>query len=263
MAIARHAGWIFVAILLLWIVACVLLPPLPQPQAYHAFADTRALAGIANFWNVVSNAAILLVGLLGLREVTRHRERFVTSNEAWPYAGFFTATVLVALGSTYYHLAPDDARLLWDRLPIALATAALPIALISDHAGPKVALPLLVPALLAGALSALYWRLSALQGPDNLVPYLLLQLLALGAVVLLARQPGRYTRVSDWWTVIGIYVLARLAEVFDTAIYGAGGILSGHTLKHLFAGAASWFIYWHLHTRAPASNHGAMGDRPA
>ena len=42
-----------------------------------------------------------------------------------------------------------------------------------------------LPALLAGAVSAIYWRMSALQGQDNLVPYLLLQLLALGAVVLL------------------------------------------------------------------------------
>jgi hypothetical protein len=239
-AIARHAGWIFAGILLLWIVACLLLPPVSQPQAYHAFADTRAFAGIPNFWNVVSNAAILLVGLLGLHAVTRHGQRFVTSNEAWPYACFFAATVLVALGSTYYHLAPDDARLLWDRLPIALATVALPIALFADHAGPKVALPLLLPALLAGAVSALYWRLSALQGQDNLVPYLLLQLLALGAVVLLASRPGRYTRVSDWWIVIGIYVLARLAEVLDAAIYRAGGELSGHTITHYEA--AFWVL---------------------
>lgn len=241
-AIARHAGWIFAGILLLWIVACLLLPPVSQPQAYHAFADTRAFAGIPNFWNVVSNAAILLVGLLGLHAVTRHGQRFVTSNEAWPYACFFAATVLVALGSTYYHLAPDDARLLWDRLPIALATVALPIALFADHAGPKVALPLLLPALLAGAVSALYWRLSALQGQDNLVPYLLLQLLALGAVVLLASRPGRYTRVSDWWIVIGIYVLARLAEVLDAAIYRAGGVLSGHTLKHFVAALAAFWV---------------------
>ena len=258
-AIARHAGWIFTGTVLLWFVACVLLPPVPQPQEYHAFADTRAFAGIANFWNVVSNAAILLVGLLGLRAVMRHRERFVTSNEAWPYACFFAATVLVALGSTYYHLAPDDARLLWDRLPIALATAVLPIALLSDHAGPKVALPLLLPALLAGAVSALYWRLSALQGPDNLVPYLLLQLLALGAVVLLASRPGRYTRVSDWWTVIGVYVLARFAEVFDAAIYAAGGLLSGHTLKHFVAALAAFWVLRMIRLRravaAPASGN--------
>jgi hypothetical protein len=250
-ATARHAGWIFAATLLLWVVGCVLLPPVPQPQSYHAFADTRAFFGIANFWNVVSNAAILLAGLLGLREVLGHRERFVTPAEIWPYAAFFAATALVALGSTYYHLAPGDARLLWDRLPIALATAALPIALLSDHAGPKVALPLLLPALLAGAISAFYWRMSALQGQDNLVPYLLLQLLALGAVVLLAARPGRYTRVGDWWTVIGIYVVARLAEVLDAAIYAAGALVSGHTLKHVIAALAAFWVLRMIRLRRP------------
>jgi hypothetical protein len=241
-AVARRAGLIFAATLLFWIVACLLLPPLPQPQSYHAFADARAFAGIANFWNVASNVAILLAGLLGLGGVLRRPERFVTRSEIWPYVCFFAATTLVALGSTYYHLAPDNARLLWDRLPIALATAVLPIALLSDHAGPKVALPLVLPALLAGALSAIYWRVSAVHGHENLVPYLLLQLLAVGAVVLLASRPGRYTRTADWWSVIGLYVVARLAEVFDAAIYAAGRILSGHTLKHLVAALAAFWV---------------------
>ena len=31
------------------------LPPIPQDQAYHQFADHRTLLGIPNFWNVVSN----------------------------------------------------------------------------------------------------------------------------------------------------------------------------------------------------------------
>ena len=241
-ASARQAGWILAATLLTWIVACLLLPAIPQPQSYHAFADTRTFAGIANFWNVSSNAPILLAGLLGVVEVMRRRELFIARGEIWPYACFFAATALAALGSTYYHLAPDDARLLWDRLPIALATAVLPIALLSDHAGPKVALPLVLPALLAGTLSALYWRVSALHGQENLAPYLLLQLLALAAIVLLASRPGRYTRVEDWWTVIGVYVVARLVEVFDSAIYAAGGMLSGHTLKHLVAALAAFWV---------------------
>jgi hypothetical protein len=32
----------------------LLLPALPQDQSYHLFADCRAIAGIPNFWNVVS-----------------------------------------------------------------------------------------------------------------------------------------------------------------------------------------------------------------
>jgi hypothetical protein len=250
---AARAGWIFAATVLAWVLGSVLLPGVAQPQSYHAFADARTLAGIANFWNVVSNAAILVAGALGLGELLGHPQRFMTRGEIWPYAAFFGSTVLVSLGSTYYHLAPDDARLFWDRLPIALATAALAIAVWSDHSGSKTVLRLLWPALVAGALSVIWWRLSARSGQDNLVPYLLLQLLAIAGVVWLTFRAGRYSRVTDLWVVMGIYVAARLAEVFDRAIYALGGILSGHTLKHLLAALAAAWVLRMIRLRQPVS----------
>jgi hypothetical protein len=30
-------------------------PPIPQDNAYHLFVDNRTIAGVPNFWNVVSN----------------------------------------------------------------------------------------------------------------------------------------------------------------------------------------------------------------
>lgn len=249
---------VFAGAVLAGVLAAALLPAIPQPQAYHAFADARALLGIPNFWNVVSNAAILVVGLAGLLQLLRHSATFAVRSEIWPYASFFGATTLAAVGSTYYHLAPDDARLLWDRLPIALATAALPIAALSDHAGSKAALPLLIPALLAGAASVIYWRVTAFLGHDNLVPYLLLQLLALAAIALLARLPGRYTRMGDLWLVIGFYAMARLVEVLDRAIYALGGLLSGHTLKHLLAALAAFWVLRMIRLRR--KRHSAISD---
>ena len=251
----RHPGWVFAGALLVWVVGTALLPALPQPQSYHAFADARTIAGVANFWNVASNAPILLVGLLGLREVLAYPQRFVTRDEIRPYAAFFGATALVAFGSTYYHLAPSDARLLWDRLPIAIATTALAIAVWSDHSGSKTILRLLVPALMAGAASVIYWRVSALHGHENLVPYVLLQLLAVGAIVWLACLPGRYTRVRDLWAVIGLYGVARLAEVFDRPIFSVGEILSGHSLKHLMAALAAFWVLRMIRLRHAVAAH--------
>ena len=66
-----------------------------------------------------------------------------------------------------------------------------------------------------------------------------------------------------WWMIFGMYGLAKVFEMGDRAVFEVGGYLSGHTIKHLFAGGASWFIYRHLRTRAPLSNHGATPDRPA
>jgi hypothetical protein len=45
----------------------LLLPPIPQDQSYHQFADQRTIFGIPNFWNVVSNLPFLAVGAAGLR----------------------------------------------------------------------------------------------------------------------------------------------------------------------------------------------------
>jgi len=45
----------------------LLLPPIPQDQSYHEFADQRTILGVPNFWNVVSNLPFLAVGAAGLR----------------------------------------------------------------------------------------------------------------------------------------------------------------------------------------------------
>jgi hypothetical protein len=248
----RIALLAFAGSLLVCVVAAFFLPAIPQPQWYHAFADARAIAGIANFWNVASNAPIGIVGLVGLAGVCGRPGLFVERGEAWGYACFFGAMVLTAIGSTYYHLAPDNPRLLWDRLPIGMATAVLPIAVVSDHFGPRVARPLIAPALAAGAASALYWALSEHAGQGNLVPYLLLQLLAVIALALLAGRAGRYTRGRDLWVVIGIYALARVTEVYDAGIYRAGEILSGHSLKHLLAALAAAWVLRMIRLRTPA-----------
>ena len=91
--------------------------PIAQLPDYHDFADQRALLGIPHFWNLVSNLPFVLVGALGLALL---RGRPPGASAAW--AVMFGATLLVGLGSAYYHLVPGDATLVWDRLPIGVAT---------------------------------------------------------------------------------------------------------------------------------------------
>ena len=44
-------------------VAAALMPRFGQPEAYHAFADQRALFGIPRFGDVASSLAYLIVGV--------------------------------------------------------------------------------------------------------------------------------------------------------------------------------------------------------
>src|SRR5215470_19172555 len=106
---------------MLVIVAAVLTPRIGQPQSYHTFADQRRWLGIPNFGDVISNVPFAIVGIWGLFVMfTPGKLQFVDSRERWPYLVMFASLILTALGSAYYHLAPDNARLVWDRIPIMI-----------------------------------------------------------------------------------------------------------------------------------------------
>src|SRR5581483_12395441 len=92
---------------LLALAGIMALGPIAQDPHYHAFADTRAVFGISNFFNVVSNVPFLIVGIAGMVLCRRDRDRGAST--AWTI--FFGAVALVCLGSSYYHLAPTSATL--------------------------------------------------------------------------------------------------------------------------------------------------------
>ena len=59
----------------------------------------------------------------------------------------------------------------------------------------------------------------------------------------LALFPHRWIRGVDLLVALGWYALAKVFEAFDAPIYALGGVVSGHTLKHLAAAAgAAWLL---------------------
>ncbi len=130
------------------------MPPIAQPLAYHRFADARTLLGLPNFWNVLSNLPFLLVGLAGLRWLLGHpgaSERVL--RPAWLL--LFAGVALVGLGSAWYHLAPSNGALVWDRLPMTLAFMALFSVVIGEHISLRLGRQALWPLLVAGVASVL------------------------------------------------------------------------------------------------------------
>lgn len=245
--------------LVLWLLVAALaglamtLPPIPQPLSYHDFADQRACLGLPHCLDTVSNTLFVLAGAAGLclLRCTRGRAIFLDRREAWPYALFFFGVVLVGFGSGYYHLAPDNDRLLWDRLPIMLAFMAWFAAIVSERVGPRVGMRLLPLLLLAGIGSAVYWSWSEAQGMGDLRPYLLMQLVPVLLIpLLLALYPPRYSGDRITLAVIGLYLLALLFDLSDRAIFDlTGGLVSGHTLKHVAAALAVLGVVLYLHRR--------------
>jgi len=227
---------LLVAVTVVCIVAALLVPPIAQPLHYHRFADSRAFLGIPNFGDAASNAAFFIVGLAGFVIVFRHRAAFERDSERWPYATFFAGLVLTAFGSGYYHLAPDNGRLFWDRLPMTIAFAGLVAGQISDRISVRAGVALLVPMMFVGMASVVFWRATELAGHGNLVPYAVVQGYTMLVLILIASLwPSRYTRGRDLLYVFGWYALAKVCETFDRGIFEIGHVVSGHTLKHLFA----------------------------
>lgn len=223
---------------------------IPQSVNYHAFADTRAMWGVANAGNVLSNAGFLIGGVWAMGFIASRREnlRYLV-----PALALFAASLaLTALGSGYYHLAPSNERLLWDRLPLALACGSLlAAAYIRTHAT-HLTLTLPLAASVLGVATVLWWSLTEARGVGDLRPYILLQAAPLFMVPLWqwrARSPAR-ERI-DFGLAVLLYVLAKMAELGDRAIFEALGVVSGHTLKHLLAAAASFLIVRSLAAPVP------------
>jgi Ceramidase len=239
-------------IILIVVLACaavLFMGPIAQPLSYHQLADQRTFFDIPHALDVASNLPFLVIGLMGLKHCVHRPEREV----CYSWAVFFVGVSFVALGSAYYHWAPDNQRLVWDRLPMAVAFMGLFIGLLSERIDDKIERYWLMPALILGIVSVVYWGCT-----DDLRLYGLVQfgpLLMLPVVLLLFE--ARYTHQRFLLYALVWYAAAKLCEAFDREIFlVTSRIVSGHTLKHLFAAAAVWCVYRMLIEREPVADFG-------
>ena len=234
------------------IVLTLSLPPLPQPPAYHQFADQRGGLGIPNVLNVLSNAPLSLAGALGLGYLARGGGRLravggVSPTVLTAYRLFFLGALLTGLGSAYYHWAPDHQRLVWDRLPMTLCFMAFLTIALSGRIG-AMATRLALPAfVLLGVASVIHWHLSEQNGAGDLRLYLFVQffpMLLIPLMLLLFPPRASPATDGDILAVMGLYGLALIGDRFlDHPLFALGGVISGHSLKHLIAALA---VFWLL-----------------
>lgn len=244
------APLLLIAVAVIMTIIAVFLPPIPQPLSYHNFADHRAWLGIPNFGDVVSNVPFAIVGVWGLSFLfTSGTGKFADPRERWLYIVMFAGLILTAVGSGYYHLAPDNPRLVWDRIPIMIVFMALLAAVIAERVSVDAGMWLFPVLQAAGIGSVLLWQSSELNGHGDLRFYAAVQVYSILVLLLMLLFPTRYTRGSDFAVVVGFYVLAKILEETDRSVFSLGHIVSGHTLKHLAAAAASYWILRMLQKR--------------
>lgn len=239
------------------------LPPIPQPASYHQFADQRRWLGIPNFGNVISNLAFAIVGVCGIAFLRRKGKRpFLDQRERWPYYGVFIGMLLTAFGSAYYHLAPNNVHLVWDRLPMTIVFGSLVAALIAERISVSAGLRLLPWLIAFGAGSVVQWYWNERHGHGDLRVYAAVQAYSALALLVALLLPPRYTRSRDFAVVFVFYLLAKVFETADRQIYSLGHIASGHTLKHLAAAAAGYWIIRMLRLREPMPENSLPVNNP-
>jgi len=217
--------------------------PIRLPEDYHNFADQRSVFLIPNFLDVVSNVPFAVLGIYGFCYLARKKRGpnprdFIAK---LPFLGFFLAIIFVMLGSGYYHWAPADGPLLYDRVPIVIAFMCLFSGFLSDRLNSVSFVLWGIPCLIVLSLCSLGWDLFHAGKGGDLRFYLFVQVCPIVILPIICRlyPHGRLTTEKHLWQMIGWYVLAKFFEYFDPQIFSLTlETLSGHTLKHLAASMA-------------------------
>ncbi len=226
----------------------LLAAPIAQPADYHAFHDARAILGIPNLLNVLSNLPFAFVGALGLLWLAGPFHGLAPELRHC-YLAMFAGIAATAAGSAYYHWHPDNHTLVWDRLPMAIGFMGLYAGFLTERLrlSPRTSAWLLAGLLAYGIASVAYWHATG-----DLRPYIVAQFYPLLTIpILLWLTTAPFTRGSDWLVALAVYVAAKALEHTDGWFYGFGHLVSGHTLKHLAAAAGAWWLYRMLRLRRP------------
>ncbi|KAK6912814.1 hypothetical protein RJ641_022415 [Dillenia turbinata] len=146
-------------VLLCWVLFMFATPKVSHRPKFHLYADMRNFLGVPNTLNVNTNFPFLIVGVLGF-VLCLHGNLLLISlkGEIWGWALFYTGIASVAFGSAYYHLRPDDDRLVWDTLPMMITYSSLFSCVLVERVGTRTGLTCLIGLLLLAILSVAYER---------------------------------------------------------------------------------------------------------
>lgn len=217
--------------------------PVAQWASYHDFAYKTIICGIPNFTDTVSNTTFLLAGIFVL---------FNLKNFSAEYKFFFLAMGVslccLFAGSVFYHLSPNDVRLVWDRLPIASFFSLLFLQILFE-------MKILNLNTKTFKLAVIYWLGSCSSvfvwfHTADLRMYAFAQFFPLASLLILTPYCFIIKKNRRAWVLLAIisgYALAKVFEKFDyQTLMLTNGFISGHTTKHTIAGLTI-LLYFYMY----------------
>ena len=215
------------ALPLVWMMS---LSKITQNPIYHNFADKSTILGIPHFFDVLTNIFFLVIGVLGLQE--HQKNNFRLSKLA-----LIIGVLLVAPGSAYYHLMPNNERLLWDRLPMVIGFCSLTTWLLVEYFKIQKEKLLLLILNLIGLSSLAVW-----VSTDDLRFYYWVQLSPVLLLLYMAIfKRSMFKNANLVFGAFAFYVGAKLTETYDIQIFNELSF-SGHSIKHILAAIAVYFL---------------------
>ncbi|MBL7919363.1 MAG: ceramidase domain-containing protein [Bacteroidia bacterium] len=233
------------------IVSVFVSGPIYQDQQYHLFADEREILCIPNFLNVISNIPLLIIGVLGMFFIIQNNKE--NNVKLWMNSlVFFIGIFFTGAGSMYYHLHPGDQTLLWDRLPMTISFMAFFSVVISKFICARSGARILIPLLIIGFISIVYWQMTERRGEGDLRFYALVQFLPLLliSVILLVFKANNSLK-KYFWIILFTYALAKIFEMCDLLIFDITQCISGHSIKHILAAMGPAIYLLALNKKSP------------
>ncbi len=231
----NHAHWLFVAgYAAILTVLHFAMGPVSQTSAYHQFVDVRVWCGVPRVGDVLSNAVMLCSGLFAATLLERARRDSRAGKTDWIFFVFMIGAFGTAIGSGFYHWAPSDARLVWDRLPMTIVLQASLALVIANRFGMALGENFLRVLLPLGVLSVVWW-----VARGDLLPYLVIRMGA-GLCVMVLLLRGFSWRVDRWFVLaLALDPVLTWFEHHDSDVFWwTQQTVSGHTVKHVLAGVA-------------------------
>jgi len=234
-------GAIFIAVIAIFF----LVAPVGQDLGYHNFSDGNGFSYLPNTLNVLSNIPFFLVGLTGLVAMNRGGKQSLKliDNNRLPYFFLFAGAVLVGVGSSYYHLIPNNETLVWDRIPMTIAFMGLYSVIISEFISVRLGKLAIIPLIVIGICSVLYWWFTEIDGVGDLRFYAVIQFFPVLTIpIILIFFRSKFDYVRGYWVLIATYVGAKIFETLDHQIHNLLIIISGHSIKHVLPAIGLYYL---------------------
>jgi len=239
----NYKGFVLIVLFVVSAAILYLLDPIAQDFAYHKFSDCRSFFGINHFMDVISNFPFVVIGLLGIRLANKAYRKKTMIFFLMTFI-LFSGVFFTGLGSAFYHYDPNNFSLIFDRLPMTLVFTPFFATIIYDYVDRRIGTVVFYSFITLGIYSIFYWYYTELIGLGDLRLYAFVQFFPVVTVpLILLFYKNEHLYSTQIWLVFGAYTIAKICEHFDGYIFDFLGVISGHTIKHLFSALAVYFIY--------------------